>query len=61
MHHIYIMNHNVVFIHIMTSTEPSVILATAKYLFTCFNKCMQINICCLLFKLQILNYIYLSK
>ncbi len=31
-HDIYIMNHNVAFIHIMTSTEPSVILATAKYL-----------------------------
>ncbi len=25
------MNYNVAFIHIMTSTEPSVILATAKY------------------------------
>ncbi len=34
-HDIYIMNHNVAFIHIMTSTEPSVILATAKYHFTC--------------------------
>ncbi len=43
-HNIYIMNHNVAFIHIMTSTEPSVKLATAKYLFTCFNKRMQINI-----------------
>ncbi len=41
---IYIMNHNVGFIHTMTSTEPSVILATAKYLFTCFSKSMQINI-----------------
>ncbi len=46
------MNHNVAFIHIMTSTDPSVILATAKYLFTCFKKCMQINI---------LNYICLSN
>ncbi len=35
-HDIYIMNHNVAFIHIMTSTEPSVILATAKYLFYLF-------------------------
>ncbi len=41
---IYIMNYNVAFIHIMTSTEPSVILATAKYIFSCFNKRMQINI-----------------
>ncbi len=55
------MNYNVAFIHIMTSTEPSVILATAKYIFTCFNKHMQINIWCLLFKLQMLNYIYLSN
>ncbi len=55
------MNHNVAFIHIITSTEPSVIPATAKYLFTCFNKRMQINIWCLLFKLQILNCIYLSN
>ncbi len=38
------MNYNVAFIHIMTSTEPSVILAVTKYIFTCFNKCMQINI-----------------
>ncbi len=38
------MNHNAAFIHIITSTEPSVILATAKYLFTSFNKRMQINI-----------------
>ncbi len=38
------MNPNVAFIHIMTSTEPSVILATAKYLITYFNKRMQINI-----------------
>ncbi len=45
----------------MTLTEPPVILATAKYLFTCFNKRMQINIWYLLFKLQILNYIYLSN
>ncbi len=43
-HDIYIMNYNVAIIQIMTSTEPSVILATAKYLFTCFNKRMQINI-----------------
>ncbi len=43
-HDIYIMNHNVAFIQIMTSTEPSIILATAKYMFTCFNKHMQINI-----------------
>ncbi len=43
-HDIYIMNHNVAFIHIITSTEPTVILATAKYLFTCFDKRMQINI-----------------
>ncbi len=34
------MNDNVAFIH-MTSTEPSVILAIAKYIFTCFNKRMQ--------------------
>ncbi len=35
---IYVMNHTVAFIHIMTSTEPSVILATAKYIFTCLTE-----------------------
>ncbi len=30
MHDIYIMNHNVAFIHIISSIEPYVILATAK-------------------------------
>ncbi len=37
---IYIMNYNVAFMQIKTSTEPIVILAATKYSFTCFNKLM---------------------
>ena len=40
---LYDINDDMVFVQIMTSCEPNVILATAKYLFTCFNKRMQIN------------------
>jgi hypothetical protein len=40
----YNINEDSIFVQLMTSTDRNVILATARYIYTCFNIRMQINV-----------------